>query len=135
MSKSDFPGKSSGSKTADLQYSTSETTLRAAQGEAPRAPDIKKQVVDAYDRAARRIGQAARHDEPRATSVYDKARDLAQLGFVAAGQQLASSPLASIASATLIGVALGWAFRGAREEQRRRHIAATCGVGSRAWWC
>lgn len=112
------------SKPVDLQSSTSGIAMRVAQGEIAQTPDIKKQVTDAYEDAAKRIGQAVHHDKPHTASADDHSRELAQSGYTAFGQQVASTPLASIAIAAFFGVALGWAFRGASERRRRNDILA-----------
>jgi len=63
-------------------------------------------------RAAGRIAEAAGDAGSRAV-------ELARTGYDAASGQVAASPFSSLVVATLIGVGIGWAMRGAHEEDRR----------------
>jgi hypothetical protein len=61
----------------------------------------------------------------RAGEAGHRAAALARSGYEAASGQVSASPFASLVVTLLVGVGVGWALRGAHEEDRRtRWMAA-----------
>jgi hypothetical protein len=72
----------------------------------------EREAGGSASRAAGRIAEAAGEAGSRAV-------DLARTGYDAASGQVAASPFSSLVVAMLVGVGVGWAMRGAHEEDRR----------------
>jgi ElaB/YqjD/DUF883 family membrane-anchored ribosome-binding protein len=131
--KDDIAGKlrRAGDNAKDALEHASGAAIEAARGAVSPTPEVKARLTEAAGRAremaARRIHETdeSLHDATSmASRVYDRASDTAQHGYDLASARVASAPLSSVLVAGLVGVLIGWAWRGSSEADRRADLVS-----------
>ena len=119
-----------GDDAKDALDHASGAAIEAARGAVDKAPEIKERLTDAAgrakERAARRIQDTtdrvkgeANEATSNAVQLYGRAGETAQHGYEAASARIASAPMSSILIAGVVGLIVGWAWRGSVEADRR----------------
>ena len=119
-----------GDDAKDALDHASGAAIEAARGAVDKAPEIKERLTEAAGRAKERAARGVHETEGRlqetadsassaVTQFYGQARDTAQHGYEVASAGVASAPMGSVLTASVIGILIGWAWRGSVEAEKR----------------
>jgi hypothetical protein len=119
-----------GDDAKDALAHASGAAIEAARGAVDKAPEIKERLTEAAGRAKERAARGVQESGGRlqetadsassaVTPVYGQASDTAQHGYELASARVASAPMGSVLVASMIGILIGWAWRGSVEAEKR----------------
>lgn len=116
------PGSGEDSGVADIGNAARDAQRKAAEAATSAGERLTHAAGRAKERAARGmedVGDAVANVTHSASGTYARASDLAQRSYSAANDTVAAAPMSSILIAALAGIAVGWAWRGSVEANKR----------------